>query len=142
MISKIVDGICEALNEEFGEAYEIYTEDVRQGLREPCFSVKLLEPTSGRFLGKRYYTTNHFCVHYFSKSQTAANDECYDVLERLFGCLEYINVGGDLTAGTAMSGEVADGVLSFFVNYNMFLLDVSEEQINMETVEQTMAVKE
>ena len=32
MVNKIVDCICEALFEEFGDTYEIYAEPVEQGL--------------------------------------------------------------------------------------------------------------
>ena len=37
MINKIIDGICEKLNESFGDGYEVYTELKNQGLKEPCF---------------------------------------------------------------------------------------------------------
>ena len=32
MINKIVDGISKAINEEFGDDYEIYTEEIELGL--------------------------------------------------------------------------------------------------------------
>ena len=54
-LNKIIDGICEALNTEFGDGYEIYTEDVKQYLTEPCFSVVLVKPSQKQFLGKRYF---------------------------------------------------------------------------------------
>lgn len=142
MINKIIDGICEALFQEFGEGYKIYTEEIKQGLKEPCFSVVLLAPGTSQFLGKRYYKTNPFCIHYFPKSQTEMKAEIYDVIERLNNCLEYITVDGDLTRGTEMNGEIIDGVLSFFVNYDMFVIKKQEEQTSMENIQQTTDVKE
>ena len=115
-LNKIIDGVCKALSDEFGAGYEIYTEYIKQGLEEPCFSVRLISPSTTQFLGKRYYMTNQFCVHYFPKSKTAVNEECFDITDRLTSCLEYITVDGDLTRGTALSSEIVDGVLSFFVN--------------------------
>ena len=41
--------------------------------------------------------------------------------ERLYWCLEWISVAGDLTRGTQMRYEVIDNVLHFFVNYDMFV---------------------
>lgn len=39
MINKVIDGISKAINEEFGDEYNIYTEEIEQGLKEPCFSM-------------------------------------------------------------------------------------------------------
>ena len=52
MINKIIDGICMAINEEFGDDYEVYTETNRQGLNEPCFSIICVKPTQKNFLVK------------------------------------------------------------------------------------------
>lgn len=37
MINSIIEGISTSLNAEFGDDYTIYTENVEQGLKEPCF---------------------------------------------------------------------------------------------------------
>lgn len=120
MINSIVDAISISLNSEFGDAYEIYTQKVEQGLQEPCFSIFCLNPTNTQFLGKRYLRKNMFCIQYFPESNEEET-ECNNVLERLFDCLEIINVQGDLFRGTKMNGEVVDGVLNFFINYDAFV---------------------
>lgn len=140
-LNRIIDGICEALNAEFGDEYEIYTEDIEQGLKKPCFSVLLLKPSKTQFLGKKYYNTNLFCIHYFPQSEHEPKAECFDVQERLEDCLEYITVDGDLTRGTEMNGEIVDGVLSFFVNYDMFVIKEQEVAPSMDRFEQTTDVK-
>lgn len=118
MINKIIDGISVAINSEFGDPYEIYTESIEQGLNEPCFSILCLNPTINQVLGKRYFRRNQFCIHYFPSSNEKRS-ECQAVFERLFGALEIITVDGDQCRGTRMHGEVVDDVLSFFVNYDM-----------------------
>ena len=45
MINKILDAISNALNEEFGDEYEIYSEDIKQDLKEPCFFIICLNPS-------------------------------------------------------------------------------------------------
>ena len=52
MINKIIDGISIALNAEFGNDYEIYTDNIEQGLKEPCFSIVCLNPRMNQFLEK------------------------------------------------------------------------------------------
>lgn len=140
-INKIIDGISEALNKEFGDAYEIYTEDIEQGLQEPCFSIVLLQPAMNQVLGKRYFKPNSFCIHYFPKNKNEAKSEINDVTERLFNCLEYIEVDGDLCGGTELHAEPADGILNFFVNYNLFVYKEREKTPYMETHEYKTSVK-
>lgn len=141
MINKIIDGICVAINTEFGDDHEIYTETVEQGFQEPCFSVLCLNPTIEQVIGKRYFRTNSFCIHFFPD----VGDEvlkCHSVAERLLNALEYISVNGDeLCRGTEMHFEVVDGVLSFFVNYDMYTFKHSEEAPKMEEFEHNTDAK-
>lgn len=140
MINEIIDGICMAINAEFGDDYEIYTESVKQGLEEPCFSILCLNPTVERFLGKRYFRTNQFCIHYFPKTKDRQS-ECHAVAERLFSCLELITVSGDLIRGNTLHSEITDGVLSFFVNYDLFTYKHENVEESMETVEHKTDMK-
>ena len=118
MINKIIDAISISLNSAFGDGYEIYTESIEQGLQEPCFSVFCLNPTNNLFRNNKYFRNNQFCIQYFP-STDEPKAECNTVLEKLFDCMELITVNGDLTRGSRMNGEVVDGVLNFFINYNM-----------------------
>lgn len=139
MIKKIIDGISIALNAEFGDGYEIYTESIEQGLNEPCFSVVCVNPTNELFRDKKYFRQNLFDIHYFPSSD-GKQVECMEVLERLYDCLEIIKVANDSQRGTQMHGEVIDGVLHFFVNYDMFVYKV-EDQTPMGTMDMTTDLK-
>ena len=139
MINKIIDGISIALNAEFGDAYKIYTENVEQGLKEPCFSIVCVSPNNTHFMGKEYFRQNKFCVHFFPSSDEKVA-ECMDVLDRLYDCLEIIKVDGEETLGTKMTGEMDSGVLSFLVNYDMFMVKV-EEQSQMESLNISQSMK-
>ena len=141
MINKIIDGISVAINSEFGDHYETYTESIEQGLTEPCFSILCLNPTINQVLGKRYFRKNQFCIHYFPESDKKQS-ECHSVAERLMGTLELIEVDGDLCRGTEMHAEVVDNVLSFFVNYDMYVYKPTGNiESSMEYVEFDTAVK-
>ena len=137
-INKIISAVSRALSEEFGEEHTIYTEEVKQGLKEPCFFISCISPKErlliGNFnfhvLGKRYYRQNRFCVQYFPESQTRGREESYDVAEKMCLCLEMLECDGDLLRGTDMGYEFVDGVMSFFINYNYFVY-VTREPIVM-----------
>ena len=142
MINKIIDGISISLNAEFGENYKIYTESIEQGLKEPCFFITCLNPTTELFLGKRYFRTNQFCIQYFPETNEKQR-ECNGVAERMLQCLEYITIYGEdkPIMGTKMKYEVVDGVLNFFVNYDCFIRK-TEQQTPMESLQASTSVKE
>ena len=120
-VKELTDAIAEALFQEFKSGHEIYTEKVEQGLTEPCFLIRCLNPTKNRHLGTVYKRTNQFVIQYIP-STAEANEECASVLERLFECLEYVTLDGKPVHGTELNGEVIDGILNFKVNYNGFVL--------------------
>lgn len=142
MINSIIEAISVSLNEEFGDEYEIHMEEIKQGLKEPCFFIACLNPTNNVFLGKRYERTNQFCIQYFPKSAKKQR-ECSDVAERMYSCLEFITVDGDTKPlmGSKMNHQVVDGVLNFFVNYDFFTIKMGD-QTAMEDMTADTVVKE
>ena len=126
MIRAIIDGIVNALIEAFPDVRKIYTEQVKQGLEEPCFIVRCLNPSSEQLVGNRYRLMNLFTVQYLPKSVTDANDEIYGVLDVLYQALEYITVDGALVRGTGMRGDFSNNELTFFVNFNMMVKTIVE----------------
>lgn len=126
MINSIIESISITLNAEFGDKYKIHREEKRQGLKEPCFFIQCLNPTEELFFWKRYFRQNQFCIQYFPEDKQHKKQECHAVAERLFSCLEYLDVGGDPVMGTKMRYEVADGILHFLVNYDLFVYKVAE----------------
>ena len=141
MINTIIEAISVTLNAEFGDGYKVYREAIEQDLEKPCFFISCLNPTNKLFLRKRYFRRNQFCIQYFPDEEDHRNEECYAVAERLLMCLEYLDVGGDLVMGTKMRYEVADGILHFFVNYDLFVYKVAESVPVMKEVSSETSVK-
>lgn len=135
MLNSIVDGICDKLTEAFGADYQVYSEQVKQGLQEPCFLISCVNPTSSAFLGTRQLRTNLFSVVYFPRLTPNWKTECYDVQDALYDALEIIAVDGLTQRGTGMDGQIVDETLVFTVNYDMFVDSVPAEDIRMETLE-------
>jgi hypothetical protein len=132
VIKTVTDHVVAALLEAFPGA-EVFTEQVRQGLVEPCFVVRCARRTSERFLGNRHWRTHLFSVTYFPESRTDAKEECGEVAERLFRALELVGGEQDPTRGTRMAAELADGALVFTASYNFHVRETTESD-PMETL--------
>lgn len=141
MLNKTIIGISQALNQAFGDDYNIYIDNVEQDLNAPCFLVLPITKSQEQRLGNRYERFQTFDIHYFPSNTEKYTRECMDVVEKLFDVLEHITVDGDLVRGTSMNSEIQEGVLHFFVDYNMFLTK-QQERINMETIDSDVSLKE
>ncbi|HBE9334530.1 TPA: hypothetical protein KNH13_002699 [Clostridioides difficile] len=133
MFNNIIDGISIKLDKSFGNEYTIYSEDVEQGINEPCFFIVPINSSKASYPNARELKKNSFDVHYFPKS----NDKSFEIneiAEMLLEELEYIEIDGDLVRGTNMNFEIIDNVLHFFVDYNYFTIK-SNDTDKMDTVE-------
>ncbi len=141
MINTIIKSVSITLDAEFNEKeYGFHMEEVKQDLKEPCFFIACLNPTTELFLGKRYFRKNQFVIQYFPESKENLQNECNAVAERMTWCLEYLTtITGDMFRGTKMNYEIIDGVLNFFVNYDCFVYRVEQNEV-METLESNTTV--
>lgn len=142
MINTIIESISAALQDEFGDGYEIRMEESEQGMEKPCFFIFCKNPSNERFPGNRYFRTNPFCIQYFPVSGEKQR-ECNRAAERMYQCLEHVTVKGDdkPIMGTKMRYEVVDGVLNFFVNYDMFMIRQQKNEGAMEKVTGSVTAK-
>ncbi len=140
MIRSIITAITFCLKAEFGSRYKVHTEEKRQGLEEPCFFISCINPDSQLFLGSRYIRKNQFCIQYFPETEKK-KQECYSIAEHLFLCLRQITVTDVTVRGTRMHYEVVEGILHFFVNYDMFVYSAEEEIPVMEKLSSKTDVK-
>ena len=127
MVNDIVNGISVKLNSTFGEGYKVYDVNVEQGLKRPCFFIKLLTSINTSLMGKRKKREYPFDVHYFPNDETD-NVEMMGVGDNLMEALEYITLlNGDIVRGFDMTYEIIDGVLHFNVTYKVTLNDIRRE---------------
>lgn len=117
MINDIISGITNGIYEEFGSGHKIYTENIEQGLSEPCFFIVLLEAQQSRIIGNRFMLNASFDVHYFPSTK-AKNKEMQEAAQRLYGVLQRITLlDGDMLNGFDLKWEMVEDVLHFFVSY-------------------------
>jgi len=141
MLNNLLDAIAIKLNLEFGDEFAIHTEQVKQGLKEPCFFIMLLTSNQKQVIGKRYFREHPFDIHYFPSTRDK-NTEFLNVVDRLNDALEYITMGDDSLRGTKMYHEVVNDVLHFFVNYDLFVYKEPEVADHMEDLSVESGLKE
>ena len=134
MLNKIRNAIAVKLNEVFGDAYLVHTEEIKQGLKEPCFFILFLNPSREKKLGARYLMRYPIDVHYFPVGANK-NEDINNIADQLYDALEYITVDEALIRGDKMRFEISGGVLHFFVEYSMYLVKAEAPEVFMNEIE-------
>ena len=135
LIKAIINGISKKLYGFYEGLYDIYVEEVEQGLQMPCFMINLISSDIRMILKPRYKFESVFDVIYFGEGYK----DCMDRGSELYDILEYITINDkDLIRGTKMNMYIIKNILHFRVNYNLILqnkpdiIDMMEEhQINI-----------
>lgn len=135
-IANIIQGVVNALYEGFS-GITIYTESVMQDLQTPCVLVRCLEPSQARDLDIRYIKSCPLAVQYISEHNT--NEECNAASEVMFEALEDITVNDRILHGRDLQATTSDGVVTFTVRYDVFLMKTVETD-EMETCDVDMVL--
>ena len=121
---------------------EIYSEDIPQNFKEPCFFIKEVRSSQTKELGKRYKGGHLYDIHYFSNPDSnSKNQDMRDMAEIMYGHMEFIEVNNKLTMGQELNHQIVDGVLHFFVKYPLFLYKEMPEIPSMENLYQKGDIK-
>ena len=135
LIKEIINGISQKIYGFYEGLYDIYVEEVEQGLQIPCFMINLISSDIRMILKPRYKFESVFDVIYFGDGYK----DCMDRGSELYDILEYITINNkDLIRGTKMNMDIIKNILHFRVRYNLILqnkpdiIDMMEEhQINI-----------
>lgn len=127
MINNIVLGIANALNN-LGE-YDVFVEDVEQGIEAPCFLILLIDADTKQLPSSRNKRRQDFNVLYFPKE---GKTECYEMSEKLFEALKLIKFKDGLLNGADIKCNVVDGVLNCLVSYNFNTVKLDDSEYMME----------
>lgn len=117
MSNEFITGIAQKLNAIFG--FTVYTDEIKQGLKKPCFFIQTVENRSTRVTGNRFLISGIFDIHYFSESEKT--DDLLSVADKLLDVLDIISLKDTDIRGTQISHNIADNVLHFMVSYNTFI---------------------
>lgn len=131
MNKEVVIGIVQALDAAFD--YPVHIDGVEQELTPPCFLVEKVQGGQKKEIGSRYKNNNYVDIKYLTETEKPML-EILEVEEKLYGCLEYIEIEGSPTKGTDMKGSIIDGVLHFFVNYNFHVFKQTAQEEPMQKI--------
>ncbi|GIQ70761.1 hypothetical protein DUZ99_02010 [Xylanibacillus composti] len=131
-------GVFARLQQKFPEVAR-YGEEIKQGLKPPCFFVKLFPGQQDREVGRRYIRYHSFDIHYFAMDDR--NEAMHAMAEQLYDVMEYIIINGNLTRGRSMRHEIVDRVLHFFVDYDFHVMRSAPDEPLMEELEQKERLK-
>lgn len=133
MQRKTIIGIAQALRAGFGDGVACYEDLTEQGLEEPAFYILCINANHEQRLGNRYRRSQSYDIHYFpGNHESGMAQETAEVAERLYESLEFITVNGVRIRGFHMRAQVIDGVLHFFVDYDLALVRQAEKEPYME----------
>lgn len=124
MLNDILDAITNKLDELFPDN-PVYTDAVEQDLVEPCFFVQFLEPSEKPMIGQRYYRETAVSIQYLPGDTREVLRELNRVADILMDGMEYITLeDGSLLRGTGRLArpDMEERILTFLVNYNMFVI--------------------
>lgn len=134
-INKIIEGITEALFNEFGDKYSYYKENIKQGFELPCFYIKPIEPYVDEGLNRDNKYINKFDIQFIGQDNGNSNNELYDIYNTLTQVLGYIKIDGRSYKGIKMQSHIENGILHFFINYDFHILKPKDKNF-MEHLEQ------
>lgn len=134
MISELVSAISQRLHTTWGEGYAIYKENMPQNFDEPCFVITHVAQYGSPKLPNRHLLKNKFDIQFFPKDGQNEKLQMYEVADELYFALQYIKVLDNLVRGTKMSSEIVDGVLHFFINYDIFVIQETDDVPRMTDV--------
>lgn len=138
MLNEIMDAVTNRLYDWFGDGYEIYTDPVTQGLKEPCFFVRFLEPNETPRIGQRYLRQAGMAVQYLPGERPEILREMNRAADLLLDGMEYVTMAdGSLMRSTDRSIRMDQeaGSLTFLVSFHQFVLKTRPEEETMETIE-------
>lgn len=139
MVNSILTAVTKQLGKTFGTSYRYYVEDVEQGLLKPCFTVDTLLPLQRSRSKVLYDRTMPLVIHYFSDSTNNLKNDCYSMSEQIVECLEYLPFKDTLLRGEDISWQIVDGVLQLFITYKFITVKVTDEEIGMGDMTETVS---
>lgn len=126
MINDVKDGIVAALVAAF-PGVPVFDEPVEQGIVEPSFSVRCVNPNRNLYRGKRYFESDLFEVVYFPPV-TDRYQNSNETVDKLFDCLEILTLPDESTIrGRDMKSHTnEDFTVIFTVKYSDFMYKADE----------------
>ena len=141
LVNETIKGIANKLYNLFGGSYKIYSENIKQELKNPCFNIVTLSVGRRDLVGERYIYEQSFDIHFFPR-KLGCRDEMLEIRDTLLHNLRFIKLLDDsYLYGTNIRGEIVEDVLHIFVNYDSIIVDVKKVNEYMGNLEINGGIK-
>ncbi len=127
MINKIVTGIAEKLSACFKDI-RIYTEEVEQGFKTPCFSIILRELGAEIYRGRRRRLKAEAEIHYYNGRK---RENYNSMTAELMTALEYINIDGFPVRPIGLKAKTGDDSMYITLSFDLFYTTEDDENPEM-----------
>jgi len=135
LTNETIAGISNKLYSLFGENYKIYTEEIKQDLKKPCFYIVNLSVRNRVSLGLRYNHEQSFDIHFFP-GKSGSQSEMSEIADKLMTNLTFIQVQDkSYLYGSNINSQIVEDVLHVFVNYDVPMKIVKTDNEYMNNLE-------
>lgn len=128
MVNDVIAAVSNALYDEFGSGYKIYSDNVEQNLVRPCFFINIIRPALLSGSIGRDKMSVPVVIQYFPTT-IGKRTECYAVADQLFHCLKYPEYKGVTYRGTDLKFDINDDKLNFYIQYNFFTVVEDTDEV-------------
>lgn len=145
MINSITEAVSKAIHETFGNGYKIYKEDVKQGIKTPCFIIFIADSSCTKLRGEYDVWTFTMNIVYMPSDINHVQRECNEVKEKLRRCLDVITMKDkSKTRGSAIDFVISDDTLVMMIAYKIMTRTQRENDNGdlMEKMSQNLTIKE
>ena len=138
-IKNIIDAISSKLVQVFSISnIAIYADDVNLMASTPAFMIQFLSLQQHKQIGRRWYFTSTFNVHYYP--QDGHIDASNMALKIQQALREVTLINGSILRSTESKSEIIDGVTHNLINFNFFIEETEVRDL-MESITQHSGLK-
>lgn len=133
----LIEGIVLKIREQFPQdQYQIYTEQVEQGLQVPCFFVLMNQSEIKRQVGKRFLERYLITVQFFPEDSPIIekNQAALQVSQKLLDLLEVVPLGDGSVRGRNLKADFLQDRLQIFAQYQFYTIEVPPQEEYMENL--------
>lgn len=128
MIDNIIGGISHELSRIFDDRYEIFLEDIEEGLNEPCFLITGLNNQKTELGRMRFIHGRSFMIRFFPENNLNKRSQCTIVGDILLNELECIPFQNGKIRCTNMQYEIVNNILNFSMNCNSIVTKLENKE--------------
>ena len=136
----IIKAVGKTLKKHFNNE-KIYDEQIRQGMKKPCFFVYEYNAEYSQQLGNRYENKKHFVIRRFDFEDENIYERLRQTADKMLEIIDFIEDGGISFRCINVNYRIEDNVLHFFFDVKFDTAKELPEEEKMKELEVTENVR-